>query len=81
MDLGDRLRAAILGAGVSVYQVAQRSGVCHPTLSRFLSGERDIRLGTASKLAAFLGLELTPTKAAPTRSKPAPTRKPKTGRK
>jgi hypothetical protein len=57
MTIIDQLRAAIRSAP-SVYSVAVGSGVAHPILLRFLSGERDIRLATAAKLAAYFGLEL-----------------------
>jgi hypothetical protein len=56
--LPERLRAAIKRSGKSVYRVAQESGVAHPIILRFLSGERDIRLETAEKLAVALGLAL-----------------------
>ncbi len=56
--LPEKLRAAIRKTGKSVYQVAKDSGVAHPVILRFLSGERDIRLETAEKLAQSLGLEL-----------------------
>jgi len=52
------LRTAIKQAGKTVYQIAKESGVAHPIILRFLSGERDIRLETAEKLAHALGLEL-----------------------
>ncbi len=54
-----RLRTAIKDAGKSIYRVAKDSGVAHPVILRFMSGERDIRLETAEKLAESLGLELT----------------------
>jgi transcriptional regulator with XRE-family HTH domain len=54
-----KLRAAIRNSGTTVYRVAQESGVSHPVILRFLSGERDIRLATAEKLAAALGLQLS----------------------
>jgi len=53
-----KLRTAIKEAGKSIYQVAKDSGVAHPVILRFVSGERDIRLETAEKLAESLGLEL-----------------------
>jgi DNA-binding phage protein len=65
MSLSDRLKQAISQAG-SIYSVAKGSGVPHPSLLRFLSGERDIRLETADKLATYLGLELQ-TKKKPSR--------------
>jgi transcriptional regulator with XRE-family HTH domain len=56
--LPERLRAAIRKSGKTVYRVGVESGVSHPVILRFLSGERDIRLETAEKLAASLGLAL-----------------------
>lgn len=52
------IKTAIRKSGKTVYRVAQESGVAHPIILRFLSGERDIRLETAEKLAQSLGLEL-----------------------
>lgn len=53
-----KLRQAIQKSGKTVYRLAQESGVAHPVILRFLSGERDIRPETAEKLAATLGLRL-----------------------
>ena len=53
------LRVAIRNSGKTVYRIALESGVSHPVILRFLSGERDIRLATAEKLAAALGLTLS----------------------
>lgn len=44
----------------SLNELAWRAGVSQPSLSRFLSGKRDITLATASKVAEQLGLELLP---------------------
>ena len=54
----DALRKAIRSSGKSVYQLAKDSGVAHPVIFRFLSGERDIRLATADKLASTLGVKV-----------------------
>jgi hypothetical protein len=59
MTIIDQLRGAICSAP-TVHSVAVASGVAHPILLRFLSGERDIRLATAAKLADYFGLELQP---------------------
>ena len=40
-----------------MYQIAKRARVSQIIISRFLSGERDIRMATADKLANALGLE------------------------
>lgn len=52
------LRSAIKNSKKSVYQIAKDAGVAHPVILRFISGERDIRLATADKLAAALGMEV-----------------------
>lgn len=56
--LVDQLRAAIRDSGLTVYRLAKNSGVSQPVIDRFLTGERDIRLETAAKLATALNLEL-----------------------
>jgi ribosome-binding protein aMBF1 (putative translation factor) len=53
------LRKAIEASEMSVHALAQASGVSHPIIFRFMSGERDIRLATADKLAAILGIKVT----------------------
>jgi ribosome-binding protein aMBF1 (putative translation factor) len=57
-DLSFQLREAIQESGMSVYRIAKRAGVKHAVVARFLSGERDLRLETASKIAAVLSLSL-----------------------
>lgn len=58
-SLTDDLKAAIQASGVSVYQLSKDCGVAQPVLSRFLSGQRDIYLATAEKLATHFGLRFT----------------------
>ena len=63
-SLAQQLRQAILDADETPYGIATHTGVDHSMLSRFLRGERDLRLETAGKIAAYLKLELKPaTKA------------------
>ena len=57
--LTEALRRAIRSSKITVYEIAKRAGVSQIVISRFLSGERDIRMATADKLAEVLGLELT----------------------
>jgi len=45
-----------------MYRLAKNSGVSEPVLSRFISGQRDITLTTASKITEALGLVLMPKK-------------------
>jgi len=56
--MGERLQAAIESDGRTFYRLGKEAGVSPEVISRFVSGERDIRLATASKLADVLGLEL-----------------------
>ena len=57
-SLSEALRQAIRGCEMTEYQIAKRAGISQIMISRFLSGERDIRLATADKLAHALGLKL-----------------------
>jgi hypothetical protein len=43
---------------MSAYQIAKAANVSQIVVSRFLSGERDIRMETADRLAEVLGLKL-----------------------
>jgi hypothetical protein len=54
--IGDALRTAIKTSPKSVYQIAKDAGISQIVISRFLSGERDIRLATADRLARALGI-------------------------
>ncbi len=56
--LSEALRDALRASDKSMYQIAQDAGVSQIVVSRFLSGERDIRMATADKLADALGLTL-----------------------
>ena len=86
MSLTEQLKAAIFASGKSFYRITKDTGVAGAILIRFANEERGMRLETADKLAAYLGMELTPTrpgptKPAPIKTKAAPTRKNKAGRK
>jgi len=58
-SLSEALRHAIRESERSVYQISKEAGISQIMVSRFLSGERDIRMATADKLAGVLGLKLT----------------------
>jgi predicted transcriptional regulator len=51
------LRRAILDSGISANELARRSGVPQPTITRFLAGA-DMRISKAAKIALELGLSL-----------------------
>ena len=42
----------------SILALSKRCGISQPQLSRFVSGGRDLRLGSVEKLCETLGLEL-----------------------
>ena len=74
-NIEEQLRQAILGADVTRADLARASGVSEGILSRFVRGERTLRLDTAATLAAALGLSLTGGPTKPTKAKrPAPTK-------
>jgi Helix-turn-helix len=52
------LKEALQASSKSMDEIAHDAGVAPMIVSRFLSGERDIRMATADKLAAALGLRL-----------------------
>jgi len=56
--LEDELRKAITRSKLTAYALGKKSGVAPEVIARFMSGERDLRLKTASKLADALKLEL-----------------------
>jgi len=60
-DLAEILRRAVRDSGLPLLTIADKTGAGVSTLSEFMAGA-DMRLGTASKIAAFLGLELVPKK-------------------
>lgn len=59
-QINDQLRKAIEKSGLTYYKLAQESGVDQVVISRFVNRERDLRLETAARLAAALGLTLVP---------------------
>lgn len=59
-DLANGLREAFEASDMNRLELSRRSGVSYSVVHRFIAGERDLTLGTASKLAGVLGLELKP---------------------
>jgi DNA-binding phage protein len=55
--LSEALKNALRASDKSMEQIAQDAGVAPIVVSRFLSGERDIRMATADKLAEALGFK------------------------
>jgi plasmid maintenance system antidote protein VapI len=61
-SMSETLRKAILDTGLPLLQVAKATGVERASLSRFVRGERTLRLDMADRLATYFGLELRPTR-------------------
>ena len=57
-ELVDGLRKAIIDSGLTHYAIGKASGVDTAIIDRFVSGERDIRLETAGRIAESLGYRL-----------------------
>jgi len=60
MDIQEALRRAIAKSGKTHYRLGKDAELAPEVIDRFVTGERDIRLATAAKLADALGLQLTP---------------------
>jgi plasmid maintenance system antidote protein VapI len=58
MDIERDLRDAIINAPITRYRLSKETGVSETVLSLFVNRKRTLRLDTAAKLAAALGLEL-----------------------
>jgi transcriptional regulator with XRE-family HTH domain len=56
-EFAETIRAAIRASGASALKLAKETGVSQPTITEFLRG-KDVRLGTANKLAERFGLVL-----------------------
>lgn len=55
-DLADQLRELIQRSQLSNYALGRRAGVAEEVIRRFVRGERDLRLETAGRIAAALGV-------------------------
>ena len=54
----DQVRDRVESCGISMYELAKRTGVDKSALSRFLSGERWLSETAINAIAAEIGLEL-----------------------
>ena len=63
LDLADQLRQAIADSGLTHYSIGRDAGISPSVVDRFMLAasdprRRDLRLVTAGKIAAVLGLSL-----------------------
>lgn len=63
IPISEQLRQAIRDCGESRYALSKRTGIDQSTLTRFMSGERGLRLDVVDVLAEALDLELRPKRA------------------
>jgi len=56
----DQLKKAIRESELSNWKLAQVAKVDQGVISRFMAGERDLKLETAAKIVAALEMELVP---------------------
>lgn len=56
----DVLKRAVEESGVTRYRIASDTGVPATVIMRFMRGDTSLRLDKADRLAAYLGLRLTP---------------------
>jgi hypothetical protein len=68
-DLVEALREAITADGRTHYAIGKEADIAPDILDRFMAG-RDIRLMTAAKIAAVVGLLVTPPTRSRKRGKP-----------
>ena len=61
--VSDQIRAAIESSGLTMYRIAQETGIHKSALSRFMSGERGLSTTALDILGEFLGLEIVVKKA------------------
>ena len=61
MTLAEALRQAIIDSGFSAYALQKQTDVDASVITRFLNGERDLRLETAGRLAEAVGAQLVVT--------------------
>jgi transcriptional regulator with XRE-family HTH domain len=59
MSIAKQLKSAIESSGKSQYQLAKEADISPIQLTRFLRGDRDLRLATADRLATVLGLSFS----------------------
>jgi transcriptional regulator with XRE-family HTH domain len=57
--LARAIRKAMRESGESRYAIAKGAGVAASQLSRLANGTREISIGTAERIAGYLGLEIT----------------------
>jgi transcriptional regulator with XRE-family HTH domain len=63
MSIVQQLRQIIVDSGKTQVEIESETGIPQPTMSKFMSGKRGLRLTDIDKLAVYFGLELRPAEA------------------
>jgi transcriptional regulator with XRE-family HTH domain len=61
-DLATQIREAFAKSGMNRLELSRRSGVAYSAVHRFIAGDRDATLATATRWCEVLGLELRPVR-------------------
>lgn len=69
MSLVQQLREFAIASGKTQVELEKDTGISQPALSRFLAGNRGLRLNDIDKLAEYFGLELRPAEPKKTAKK------------
>ena len=62
IDLAEQLRAAMNSSGMSMFMISKKAGIGYAAIHGFTNGTRDLTLGSVTRIARVLDLELRPRK-------------------
>ena len=69
VPISDQIRERIKASEKSFREVAKETGIPHPTISRFMRGERGLSMEAIDKLCVYFRISLTDEPAKPARKK------------
>ena len=59
VPISEKLRESIANSGLTQHELAKATGIPQPTISRFMTGERGLRLDAVEALCEHFNLILT----------------------
>jgi transcriptional regulator with XRE-family HTH domain len=71
LPLIEDLQREIRVSGLSLNELAKRTGVSQPQLWRFMNGQRTLTLPAAARVCEYLGLQLKPGRKSARRDTPS----------
>ena len=60
-QLLDQVRTAVANSGLTLYEIAKRTGIAQSSLSRFMRAERGLSIESLEMLAPVIGLSIVVT--------------------